>query len=143
MNRVFLAILFMGILAGGVTQAVADESEPYSLSVIIGGGRTEEDAQKAINDFLATDAAKVRPVAGFPKVFSAEDLKGFPPDTYVAVLGFCDPEKSGKLVKRMIHVISTGAYSKPIIGQHESSCPSIAPELEQPADPPRKTKKKR
>ncbi|HUP58217.1 MAG TPA: hypothetical protein VM598_12240 [Bdellovibrionota bacterium] len=115
-------------------------ADPYE-AIILGGGKSEEDAEKAIVDFKGADGAKFTPAKDFPKIFSSDDLPGIPKDTYVAVLGFCDRATSAKVIARAIRAIQTGAYSIAVEGRHPDACPGLAPALMSGQDPVEKTAK--
>src|SRR6185295_5695234 len=108
-------ILLMSLFGAlSPAQAAGSSSDPYVLAIIIGGGRNESDAKKAINEFRNADSAKVSPADGYPKIVSSDDVKGSPPDTYLAVLGYCEATRTNSvLVAKMVLAISTGAYSMP------------------------------
>jgi hypothetical protein len=120
MRLMLIPLAILGLVSTGVR---AEEV------VVIGGGANQELALKAINDFKGKDSARVKPAKGYPKILSADDLPGTPPDTYVAVLGFCKDEDHSHTV-RMIQSITSGAYSKQVEGEHADACPTLAPELE-------------
>ncbi len=132
--------LILTALLGGTAWA-----EPFDV-IILGGGREEEIAEKAIESFKLTDGAKFTPADGFPKILDSGDIPGAPEDTYFAILGFCDQKKHSGVARRAILAIKTGAYTIALksAGKHGDTCPKLAPELQDPRTAPKpKAKPKR
>ncbi|NNB94213.1 hypothetical protein HI113_09890 [Corallococcus exiguus] len=104
--------------------AQAPKPGPYDI-VIVGGGKTEEEAQAAL-DKLKPKVLWVRlSTTGFPGVEKSDNYPGLNKGLYIAVLGLC-PKGGDTDIKKLMKAVKAhapGAYSKSIKGQYGNPCP--------------------
>ncbi|RKG92798.1 hypothetical protein D7V88_04885 [Corallococcus terminator] len=124
--------------------ASAKEPKPRTYDIIIvGGGKTEEEAQAAL-DRLKAKVLYVRfatPSGDLLTVRKSDDYPGLNKGLYIAVLGMCarDAEvvEDMKRFMKALKVHAPGAYSKTIKGQYGDPCPPsnafMPPEAEEKA----------
>ncbi|MBN8467333.1 hypothetical protein JYJ95_12485 [Corallococcus exiguus] len=106
--------------------ALAKEPKPRTYDiVIVGGGKTEEEAQAAL-DKLKPKVLWVRlSTTGFPGVEKSDNYPGLNKGLYIAVLGLC-PKGGDTDIKKLMKAVKAhapGAYSKSIKGQYGDPCP--------------------
>ncbi len=93
--------------------------------IILGGGKTEEEAKAALESAKAKSLyLELSAAAGFPKVVKSDDYKGLKPGLYVAAAGVCHraPKDVAELVTKL-RALSPGAYSRELKGEVQADCP--------------------
>ncbi|CAM3928304.1 hypothetical protein [Corallococcus exiguus] len=106
--------------------ALAKEPKPRTYDiVIVDGGKTEAEAQAAL-DKLKPKVLWVRlSTTGFPGVSKSDEYPGLNKGLYIAVLGLC-PKGGDTDIKKLMKAVKAhapGAYSKSIKGQYGDPCP--------------------
>jgi hypothetical protein len=99
----------------GALLSLSLAAAPATL-LVWGGGKTPEDADKAMADYKAkSEAGKwstyVKLAAGFPLIVASDKVPGMNPGFHVVVLGACD-EKDGAAALGMFKVLEPSIYSK-------------------------------
>ncbi|MGE6763406.1 hypothetical protein ACQKGO_35680 [Corallococcus interemptor] len=106
--------------------ALAGEPRPRTYDiVIVGGGKTEAEAQAAL-DKLKEKVLWVRlSTGGFPGVEKSDNYPGLNKGLYIAVLGLCPKGGLTKIkdLMKAVKVHAPGAYSKTLKGQYGDPCP--------------------
>jgi tetratricopeptide (TPR) repeat protein len=109
--------------------APAREPKPRTYDIIIvGGGKTEAEAQAAL-DRLKEKVLWVRVArGGYLGVHKSEDFPGLNKGLHIAVLGLCAGGKGtdNKALLNAVKALAPGTYSKSIKGQYGDPCPPLA-----------------
>jgi hypothetical protein len=119
-----LLVLLVPVLAS------AQEPPPRTYDIIIlGGGKTEAEAQAAL-DRLKEKVLWVRLASkggSYPGVAQSDEYPGLKQGLYIAVLGLCAKggDTNGKRLVNVVKRLAPGTYSKSIRGQYGDPCPPI------------------
>jgi hypothetical protein len=118
--------------------AFAGEPKPRTYDiVIVGGGKSEADAQAALDKLKAQVPWVQLTKHGYPRVAKSDDFPGLNKGLHIAVLGLC--AKGGdtdiKRLMKAVKVHAPGAYAKSLKGQYGDPCPPegafLAPDEEE------------
>ena len=86
--------------------------------LVWGGGKTPEDAEKAMADYQAKVGSKkwvtlVKLADGFPKILQSDKVQGMNPGFHVVVLGACSASDTQSALD-MFKVAEPAVYAKPV-----------------------------
>jgi hypothetical protein len=100
-----------------------------SAQVIIwGGGKTPEEASKALERFQAEREgleAILTPGEGYPRVVASDTLPGLNPGFHVVVLGACTPEQAKEPLESL-QAFKAGVYARAVkMALGTGSCPKL------------------
>jgi uncharacterized protein len=99
-------------------------SEPLQ-AIILGGGKTREDAGRSIRQWDDAQAkVGVSPRRSFPQIRRSKDVPGLKPGFEVTLLGFCPASEAQKVLERIRSEIA-GAYVRNVTGEQQAECPVL------------------
>lgn len=104
----------------------AREPKPRTYDIfIIGGGKTEADAQAAL-DALKAKVVWVRVAnGGYLGVHTSDEFPGLNKGLHIAVLGLCAKGPGNKDLLKAVKALAPGTYTKSIKGQYGDPCPPL------------------
>jgi hypothetical protein len=104
---VFLAFLFCfdSIIANDLTNAYI---------IIIGGGRTFDDAMKAKTDFENNRALRDQLISKVDLILS-DTINGLNPNFYIATMGYCEEEDLSDIVLQIANKYMKGVYKRKVL----------------------------
>jgi hypothetical protein len=93
--------------------------------IVLGGGKTEADAQSSLEGLRAKVPWMQYVQSYYPRVAKSDEFPGLNNGLYIAVLGLC-AKGNGTDVKKLVKAVNAvqkGAYSKAIQGDYGDPCP--------------------
>jgi hypothetical protein len=96
--------------------------------VIWGGGRTDAEAQAALEQWNREKDAVSGVLdlpAGFPRIVSSDDFPGLNPGYKIVALGLCPAERLAQPLP-LVKAFQPGAYVKTVTASGDVSCPKLA-----------------
>lgn len=94
--------------------------------IIIGGGKTPEDAQVAKDNYLKQKELNNQIIADVKTIYS-NDVKGLNPGFYIAIMGYCADEFKARLLTNFANKYIKGVYFKKVHIKKEEKSPEFYP----------------
>ena len=120
-----LAVFLLGWPIEGPANA-REPGTPPNYVVIIGGGKTVEEAERVFNNLRKNKIANLTFSEGFPKVISSDSVKGLKPGFVVLIGGFCKHSGKARLAREILLSSLEGVYLRKVPPLQPESCPEVS-----------------